>query len=97
MKNQEYENLTAAEKRGISKLKKRIDKGEIIIIKADKSGKLGVVSRESYLKMGINGNKADKEVKREEVKKVEKCINDHTRMICKLVNAGEYHGQWIAY
>ena len=42
--------------------------------------------------MGKNSNGADREVNREEVKRVEKSINDHTRMICKLVNAGEYHG-----
>ena len=91
-RNQEHENLTAAEKRGISKLRKRIEKDEIVIIKTDKSGKLGVISKERYLKTGIKGNGADKEVNRDELKKIEKNLNDHTRMICKVVNAGEYNG-----
>ena len=80
-RNQEYDNLTAAEKRGLNKLKKRIDKDEIVIIKTDKSGKLGVISKEKYLETGLKGNGADKEVNRVELKKIAKDINDHTRMI----------------
>ena len=91
-RNQEQRNLTAAEKRGISKLRKRIEKDEMVIVKTDKSGKLGVISKERYLKTDIKGNGADKEVNRDELKKIEKNLNDHTRMICKVVNAGEYNG-----
>ena len=92
LKNQEYENLIEAEKRGLRKLKKRVEKDEIIIVKTDKSGKLGVISKEKYLEMGKKGNSEDREVNRIELKKIEKSINDHTRMLCKVVNAGEYHG-----
>ena len=90
--NQQYENLTAAEKRGISKLKKRIDKDEIDVIKTDKSGKLGVISKEKYLETELKGNNKDNEINRDELRKIEKNLNNPTRMICKIVNAGEYHG-----
>ena len=34
----------------------------------------------------------DRTLTRSEVKKIEKKLNDHTRMICKILNAGERHG-----
>ena len=52
-RNQEYDNLTAAERRGLSKLRKRIEKDEIVVVKTDKSGKMGLISKEKYLEMGI--------------------------------------------
>ena len=85
-RNQEWDNLSAAEKRGLSKLKQRVKSGEILIIKTDKSGKLGVISKEKYLEMGQTEAKKDRKIERGEFKKVEKAINDHTRMICKIVN-----------
>ena len=42
-KNQEGDNLTMQQKRGLIKLKKRIKDGEILVIKTDKSGKLGII------------------------------------------------------
>ena len=41
-RNQEGENLTVKERRGIQKLKERIKEGEIVVLKTDKSGKLVV-------------------------------------------------------
>ena len=62
------------------------------MIKIDKSGNLGGISRKKYLEMGSNESKADKEIDRDALKKIEKKINDHTRIICKIVNAGEARG-----
>ena len=62
------------------------------MINTDKGGKLGVVSKGKYLEMGLTDSCRDKEVSRKELRKIEKSINDHTRMILKVVNAGESHG-----
>ena len=56
-RNQEWENLTASEKRGLKKLRNRIAKNEIVMVKTDKSGKMAIMSKEKYLKMGIENNK----------------------------------------
>ena len=78
--------------KGLKKLKKRIANGEIVLVKTDKSGKMAVIEKEKYLSIGNKGNKIDKPLTRKEVKRIEKKLNDHTRMICKLLNSGESHG-----
>ena len=37
-------------------------------------------------------NKQDREITREELKEIEKRINNHTRIWAKILNAGESHG-----
>ena len=49
--NQEEDNFSNSEKAGLKKLKKRIKSGELVVVKTDKSGKLGVISRAKYLEM----------------------------------------------
>ena len=39
----------------------------------------------------MKDSETDKKVNRQELKKIEKSLNDHTRMILKIVNAGESH------
>ena len=90
--NQECDNLTKQERQGLKKLKKRISEGELLVIKTDKSGKLGVINREKYLEMGLKDSSRDREINRKELRQVEKRLNDHTLMILKVVNAGESHG-----
>ena len=91
-RNQEGRNLSKKEKKGLKKLKQRIKDGEIIVLKTDKSGKLTVINREEYLKLGRDMIKEDKRIKREELRITEKRINEHTKMWTKIINAGEAHG-----
>ena len=83
--------MTLKEKRGLNKLQKRIRKDEIVVVKTDKSGKLLVMKKEDYIRMGIKNNEEDREMTRKEVKEVEKSINEHTRMLTKVFNIGEEH------
>ena len=50
------------------------------------------MEKEKYLQMGIKKIVKDKKVDRQEIKKIEERINAHTRMILKILNAGETHG-----
>ena len=93
-RNQEWCNLTSSEKRGLKKLRNRVKKGEIIIVKTDKSGKLMAMKKEDYLKFGIKGVGSDRKVDRNEAKKIERKINDHTRFWIKMTNLGENHGHY---
>ena len=63
-RNQEWMNLTVSEKRGLKKLRNKIKKGEITIVKTDKSGKLMAMKKEDYLKFGIKGLGGDRKVDR---------------------------------
>ena len=41
--------------------------------------------------MGMKSTSTDKRLQRKQVKEIETKINDHTRMFCKILNAGEHH------
>ena len=58
-RNQESENLTESERRGLNKLRKRIKNDELVILRTDKSGKLAAMNKEDYLKMGLGKIKKD--------------------------------------
>ena len=88
---QEWGNLSKREKRGLRLLRKRISRGEIVVLKSDKSGQILAMKKEEYLEMGRSSNSKDRKVVRQEIKDIEKRINDHTRMLCKVFNAGENH------
>ena len=49
------------------------------------------MKREDYYKLGIEDSKGDIEKCREEMQTIEKRTNEHVRMWCKLLNAGESH------
>ena len=90
--NQEYMNLNKSERKGLFKLRKRIKDGNIIVVKTDKSGKLVLMKKEDYIKIGVKDNVDDKLLERKEARDIQKKINNHTKMICKALNAGENHG-----
>ena len=53
-------------------LRQRIKNKEVIVLKTDKSGKLTLVDRESYLAMGKKLNGEDRKIERGELRKMEK-------------------------
>ena len=67
-------------------------KGEIVVLKSDKSSKLCVIKKEKYLQVGIKDKGDDKKIDRKELQRIEKRINEHTRMLCKIMNIGEDNG-----
>ena len=70
-------NLTEDEKEGLRSLQKRIRENDIIIIKTDKSGKMAVISRDEYIKMGEEHTGRDQEIDRKEIIEKEKQLNGH--------------------
>ena len=61
------ENLTKSERRGLRKLLKRIKAGELVVLETDKSNKLCVMPMEMYKRMGIPHTQGDPEASWEEV------------------------------
>ena len=84
-------NLSNQERRGLRKLKKRIDNHEIIVLKTDKSGKLTVINRNEYEKLGKEMNKEDRKLERDEIRRIERRINEHSKWWCKMLNSGASH------
>ena len=73
-------------------MRKRIKNEEVVVLKTDKSGKSTLAEKESYLAMEKKLNEGDKVIKREDLRVMERRINEHCKMWTKIVNAGEFHG-----
>ena len=84
--------MTEEQQAGLKSLKKRIQEGEIVVIKTDKSGKLCVSTRDEYVKMGMMHAGKDKKITRKEIHEMEKQTNGHSIAWAKMQNTGENHG-----
>ena len=82
------DNLTKSERRGINKLKKRVDAQEVVILQTDKSGKLCMMSLEMYLRIGEPHVKNDPIVDWEEVKDAQELMKAHLKMLKKIFSTG---------
>ena len=90
-KGKQENNLTKEEMRGIRKLEKRKQAGEIVIIMTDKSSKLCVMKRSDYLLLGEVHVGKDTVIERDELIRREKILNNHSLSWCKMWNTGENH------
>ena len=88
-KDEQKSNLTIVQRKGLAKLLKLIREGVLLVLLTDKSGKLAVSTVESYLKMGQEHIKEDKEVDQETVRRVQRRLNGHMSMWLKMSCQGE--------
>ena len=84
-------NITQEELRGLKKLEKRKNDGEIVIITTDKSSKMCVMRREDYLLLGEEHVSKDRVIDRQEALKREKLLNQHALAWCRMWRTGENH------
>ena len=90
-KGRQKDNLTAAQRRGLKKLQKRVADGEIVIIPTDKSGRMVAMTLEDYEKAGEVHTSKDREVTMEQAEEVAKKLRGHTSSWLKILNVGEGH------
>ena len=91
VKGKQDNNMTEKEEKGLKSIRNRVEKGEIVVLKTDKSSKLAVMKTDEYLKMGRGTRTKDKKVERGEIIKRERRINEHTEMWVRMTRAGEDH------
>ena len=68
-------------------------KGEIVIIKTDKSGKLCVATLEAYEKMGDIHCKEDPTIAWEEFEEAQRMITGHLKALNRVFKTGASHGE----
>ena len=84
-------NLTQEEEAGLKSLQKKISKGQVIIIKTDKSSKFAATQEEEYKKMGEVHTRKDKEISRQELIEIEENLNGHSRAWAQIWSTGDDH------
>ena len=85
-KGRQKSNLTVQQANGIRKLKKRMEEGEIIIAKTDKSGRVCVMPTETYVEAGSVHTAKDQVGDEEFIKKTQRTLNGHVSMWIKMLN-----------
>ena len=80
--------MTLSEKRGLRKILKRIERGEIVVIQKDKSGKLAVISRDMYSRMGEDHIMKDPVVDWEDIRQSQRTILGHLKCLNSIFNPG---------
>ena len=91
-KGRQRRNLTLSEQRGLKKLEKRKNEGEIVVIMTDKSSKMCIMKRDDYEQLGEDHVGKDRVVDREEILEREKVLNQHSLSWCKMWRTGKDHG-----
>ena len=89
--NDQKSNLTPDEQEGLKSLQTRIKKGDLVIIKTDKSSKLAVTNRDEYIKMGQDHVAKDRIIDRQELIELEETLNGHSKAWCHIWGSGKDH------
>ena len=85
-------NLTRSEYAGMKSLQKRVLNGEIILTETDKSKKFCVIKSEQYLASGQKHTKKDLKISYDQVKTIQKIVNDHSSCLQKIFGIGASWG-----
>ena len=72
---------------------KRMREGDVITMKAEKSGKMCICKREEYKAMGEKHTSKDDKVGRKEIIEIEKNLNGHVTFWAKMWGSGDSHGR----
>ena len=89
-KGEQKSNLTRPQLKGLVSLKTRIKNGEIVVVPTDKTCNFTVMSRESYLKAGLEHVRGDKVTNWKSIKEAQREVNGHVSMLLKIFKVGEY-------
>ena len=87
------DNMTDSERRGMKKLQKRMKQSEIVILRADKSGKFCRASMEAYCTMGDKHTASDTVVTWKDFEAAQRQIQGHLKGLNRVFNTGENHGE----
>ena len=79
-KDRQKPNLPPHLNKALHSLRKKVKEGMLLLVPTDKSGKWAVTDRETYILIGNEHTKKDKEIDVEEVRRTQLQINGHTAM-----------------
>ena len=86
-------NLSGTQKRGLQKVKRRANDGEIIIVPTDKSGRFAVMTINTKVKAGSKHTDKDYNIDLETVSENQADLNGHISMLIRFARGGiRYRG-----
>ena len=88
------QNISKVEMKALRNLKKRVNEGEILIVPTDKSGRLSVTTKESYVQAMQPHVTNDIVIDLEERADIERKLNGHTLQLARILMLGEDHNHW---
>ena len=89
-KGRQKSNLSVKEKRGIKKLKSRMESNELIVCHTDKSGRLCVMPLKMYVECAEEHTNKDEEIDYKEAERTQQKLNGHVSMWLKILGMGSH-------
>ena len=83
-------NLTESESKGLKSLQSSVSNGSLVICETDKSSKLCVLSRDQYIKSGLQHCQSDLEISLTDVKRLQKYVNSNVEWLHDIFNTGDF-------
>ena len=82
-------NLSEDEMKGLEKLKKRVQAGELVVTETDKSRRFCVLSPQQYIDSGMKHTKGDIEISHDQLASIQKTVNDHSTWMRRIFGVGK--------
>ena len=91
--NQAKTNVSPAMRLGIKRVKERVEKGEVVVVPTDKSGKFAIMPLDVYEEMGRVHTEGATIINESELSDLQRELNNHVKMFTKVFNVGVTHGE----
>ena len=82
--NQKRGNMSPAMRLGIKRVRERVEKGEVVVVPTDKSGKFAIMPLEVYEEMGRVYTEGDTIINESELSELQRELNNHVKMFTKV-------------
>ena len=86
-------NMDAASRIGLTKLKKRVQAGDIVVIPADKGSQFTVSSQESFARQGASHTTKDSKISHKQLDQIQARMNALSRGLAKVSGIGACWGE----
>ena len=81
-------NLSKLELKGMKSLQKRVKNGELMITETDKSNRFCILKTSQYYEAGQKHVSKDQKISHEQVRAIQKVVNDHSFWLRKIFGLG---------
>ena len=82
-------NLSKNELQGLNSLRKKVSNGSLVVATTDKSKRFALLTRDQYLASGKAHTEKDIEISQSQVKRIQNCVNDHSKWLAEITNCGD--------
>ena len=92
--SQEFSNLSSQQSKGITDLRKKCKRDDLVIMETDKTKKLSIMTKENYVSVTAPHTDCDSTITSEELKVIERTLNGHTAQLTRAFMVAHNQGDF---